>query len=466
MKTDMARQTRREFLKHSLYGGLAAGMSGLGLSGCRQKQTKSEHTNVILISIDTLRADHLGCYGYARPTSPTLDKFASQGLLFEDVSTTSPWTLPAHASLLTGLYPSHNGVQTRRHRLPREIITLANVLRENGFLTTAVVNSHWLSKNYRLNQGFDDFTYVVEDAEEVAPSKVGDKASKWLSKHSSKPFFLFLHYLDVHSDYRSLPRYEKQFVRPYSGIIDGSTAQIVTFRDGLLSLNQADVSHLIDLYDAGIRQMDDSIARLFKLLKKKNLFDNTFIIVTADHGDEFLEHGGVLHGRTQFQELIHVPLIIRGPGLPQSKRIKHIASLVDVMPTTLSLLGIDPPAGLDGIDLRTLWRNGDSEPPPRLLFAEADRNNLIGDKITDDIRRAVRHPRYKLHYDLWKKKTQLYDILGDPQEKVNVADKHGPMADSLLRALKDYMRIKKTGESAPALFPEEIERLKSLGYLR
>ncbi len=183
-------QSRREFLKQSLYAGLNASLAGsLLLSSCGKRQRSA--TNVILISIDTLRADHLSSYGYQRPTSPILDKFASQGLLFEDVSTTCPWTLPAHASLLTGLYPRRNGVRTRTDRMRDDVLTLAEVLREHDFLTAGIVNSHWLSKTNGLDQGFEEFHYVKESANRIRPTKVEDEAKNWLSNAATRGFFFF-----------------------------------------------------------------------------------------------------------------------------------------------------------------------------------------------------------------------------------------------------------------------------------
>ncbi|MCP4402326.1 MAG: sulfatase-like hydrolase/transferase, partial [bacterium] len=177
--------------------------------------------------------------------------------------------------------------------------------------------------------------------------------------------------------------------------------------------------------------------RLFALLEKKDMLDNTLIIVTSDHGEEFLEHGGVLHGRTQFQEVMHVPLLIRGPGILHSKRFKHITSLVDVMPTILALQGISPPASLDGINLCPLWQKSNVQLPQRYIFAEADHNNKI-----NDVKRAVRHLQYKLHYDRSSKEAQLYDLSDDPGEKVDVAHKHTQLVDSMLSNLKDFMNIR------------------------
>jgi arylsulfatase A-like enzyme len=452
--------TRRGFLKGGLGAALAAGLpSSLHLSGCAGGSSPSAPTRVVLISIDTLRADHLGCYGYARATSPTLDRIARRGLLFEDVTSTCPWTLPAHASLLTGLYPRRNGVRTRRDRLPADVPTLAEVFREHGFVTGAIVNCHWLSEANGLHRGFDDFTYVREDVKQVAPSAVGERARQWLTAHAGAPFFLFLHYYDVHSDYRSLPHYQDQFVRPYRGATDGSTLQLIAARYGHLKLDKADIEHLVDLYDASIRQLDDGIARLFGVLEENGLLEDTLVIITADHGEEFLEHGGVLHGQTHFQENVHVPLIVCGPGVPRDRRQGYMTSLVDVPATILGIVGLDPPPG-DGLDLSRLWRPEGPELPSRFVFAEADWNNA-----KNDIRRAVREPHYKLHYDLLTEQLLVFDLSQDPGEKLDIASQRLPVAQSLRHELGEFMRVSRSTESAPELTPEAVEHLRSLGYV-
>ncbi len=462
------RLSRRDLLRYGAYVPLASVLAGVPLlNGCAKRQPGGRIENVVLISIDTLRADHLGCYGYDRPTSPILDKFASKALLFEDVSTPCPWTLPAHGSLLTGLYPSRNGLRTRWEQLPDDVPTLAGLLQQHGFATAGIVNSHWLSPTNGLHRGFEHFVYVKEYADSPEPSKVEDEGLKWLADHSDKPFFLFLHYYDIHSDYASLPRYNEQFLRPYSGTINGSTEQLLDIRYGRIPPpNQADVQHLIDLYDASIRQIDDGMGRVFDVLEKKGLFNNTLVIITSDHGEEFMEHGAILHGRTFFQEVVQVPLIMRGPGLPDGRRIKSMVSLLDIMPTILSLLGITGPSSLDGIDLRQLWQNTRTKASDRILFGEADWNNVVENETVDDIRRMVRRGRFKLHYDRVTKKVQLYDLLSDPHENTNVAAQNSATVDSLFEALQNFMLTEKSGGTVQPLSPEEIERLKSLGYIR
>jgi arylsulfatase A-like enzyme len=455
--------TRRELLKRTLHALVGVSVpASCVFTGCKTERPSEKPRNVILISIDTLRADHLGCYGYTRRTSPTLDRLASQGVIFSDTSSPSPWTLPAHASLLTGKYPSRHALKTHNSYLPADIFPLAHILRENGFHTAAIVNSFYLTRKYGLDRGFNDFVYVRERLNQREPSETEQKALEWLSGNGEQPFFLFLHCYDPHSDYCSLQAYEEEFVRSsYQGTADGTTSQLLEYREGLVRLNQEDLKHLINLYDASIRQMDDGMARLLKFLETEQLLGNTLLIVTSDHGEEFLDHGGVLHGRTQFQELIHVPLIFRGPGVPRSVKIKQIGSLTDILPTVLRILDIPCPGNIDGVDLGFLWQKDAGRSSERYIFSEADHNN-----VKDDIKRAVRTERYKLHYDLLTQSTQLFDLTRDPREETDIASQKPVLVRSLLGHLQAFMQKERTQQSQPSLTPMERERLKSLGYLQ
>lgn len=240
--------------------------------------------NVILISIDTLRPDHLGCYGYERPTSPLLDRIAEEGVLFADASSTSPWTLPAHASLLTGMYPSRNGVKDVVHRLPQDVPTLAAVLSDAGFDTLAVVNSVNVDQRYGLGRGFDRFELVDEFGFDAQGERrivnhghlVIEQALKWLEGRSAeRPFFLFVHFYDVHTDFSPKPEYRDLFVQSYDGPIDGTTTQLLQLRSAGARLSKADLQHLHDLYDAEIRQLDDQLAGMFERLDQAGFGKST-----------------------------------------------------------------------------------------------------------------------------------------------------------------------------------------------
>jgi arylsulfatase A-like enzyme len=418
--------------------------------------------DVILISIDTLRPDHLGAYGYSRPTSPTFDATAQAGVLFEDVTSPSPWTLPAHVSLLSGLYPSHHRIISLDRALDAKIPTLASILADAGYDTAAVINSYTLSRRYGLDRGFRRFRRVKEKP--VNPStEITDQAIEWLEEPREHPIFLFVHYYDVHSDYRSLPNFERQFANEYEGEFDGSTSQLMDVRYGRRTLNQQDVGHLLDLYDAGIRQMDTELARFLSRLDR-GLLDHALLVLTSDHGEEFLEHGGVLHGRTQFQEVLRVPLTIRGPGVPEAVRVSTPVSLVDIVPTLLALLEIRSPENLDGVDLSPLWKGEGERLENRPLFGEADHRHSFKDST-----RSVRQGGHTFHLDPITGKFELYDLERDPEERTNVADSQRGVADQLRKQLFRFMRSAAETRAdilrpATPLTPEEIKRLRELGY--
>jgi arylsulfatase A-like enzyme len=393
----------------------------------------------------------------SRTTSPRLDALAKEGVLFEDALTPSPWTLPSHASMLTGLYPSRHRLISHSTSLPTSVTSITSLLAANGFATAAVVNSHNLSPTFGLHRDFEDFEYVKEVVGSRETSRnITDHAIEWLRRYREQRLFLFIHYYDVHSDYLSLPEYERQFVGPYQGIADGTTKQMVAVRSGKAAFDQEDARHLIDLYDAGIRQMDDEIARL---LTEVGGADDTLLIVTSDHGEEFLEHGGVLHGRTQFEEVMRVPMIVRGAGAPAGLRVPTTVSLIDIMPTILTAVGIPVPTGLDGSDLAPTWRGGGTELGGRYFFGEADHNNA-----EPDVTRAVRHYKDKLHFDRLTRVQTLFDLRTDPGERVDVAANRPEVVARLREQLDHFQQGPATG-NAVNLTPEQIEKLRSLGYV-
>ena len=438
---------------------LVAGAAAYWLSRPRVPRIR----RVVLISVDTLRPDHLGAYGYSRPTSPAFDALAARGVLFEDASSPAPWTLPAHATLLTGLYPGRHGLKAHDRYLPPELETLATRLGRNGWVTAAVVNSHNLSARFGLDRGFQEFRYVEEDVARREPERaIVDQALAWLKRHRDARLFLFVHSYDVHSDYASLPALERAFDTSPPGRADGTTRQLTAFREGRARLAAADAKHLVDLYDAGIRQFDDELARLVDGMRQERLLDDALVIVTSDHGEEFFEHGGVLHGRTQYEEVLRVPLVFVGPALPSGLRVAAPVSLLDVLPTTLALVGVPSPEVADGEDLRPLLRGAG---PRRLLlrplFGEADHNNREPDML-----RSLRQGRLKLHLDRSTGALRLYDLADDPGERLDVAAARADAIVPLRELLDRFLRIQPVVAPALQLAPEEIEKLRALGYVR
>jgi arylsulfatase len=443
-----------------------------GLFACGGGGAGDQPRNVILISIDTLRPDFLGCYGYERPTSPALDRLAEAGTLFEDVTSGSPWTLPGHATMLTGLFPSRHGVKDHVNQLTDE--TLATRLRKEGFRTMAVVNSHNIgTPAFGLMRGFDKerSRYVFEmDPPTGGPilnmgREITDTALGWLRDLDDRRFFLFLHYYDVHTDFTPEARYKAQFVGPYEGKLHGRTPQLARLRDSGAVLTAADIRWLKEMYDAEIRQLDEILSGLFDFLEDSGLADETLVVITSDHGEEYYEHEGLLHGRTQYQELLAIPLFMRGPGVPEGLRIPDPVHQVDIAPTILSLLGVAPTTDVDGIDLTNNWRNPAALPEIRLLYGEADHNNIVDGEKVVDIYKMIRIEDDKLIYNTLTGEIELYDLSQDPGEQKDLSKLDPERAAVLMERLQFYMDNAKPGAGPlPAQTAEQEATLKALGY--
>lgn len=330
-------------------------------------------SNVILISIDSLRSDQLGCYGLQRPTSPAIDSLASQGVRFSNVMSTTSWTLPSHLSLLTGRNLLSHGVITENDRLPDGIPTLAEGLRGAGFTTGGIISMLYLGRQYGFDRGFDEYddksvpAATWYDALRDEPAPVVTKlAIEWLRRNKNSRFFLFLHFWDVHYDYVPPPPYDAMFDPGYQGTLTG-----VNFYHNK-SINQRmparDLQHIIALYDGEVRWVDDHIGEILRAIEELGIDDHTAIIVTADHGDEFFEHGNKGHHKTLYREVLQVPLVMRIPGMAAGQVIDSPVSLVDVMPTVLELAGAPLPPGMDGVSLAPLIR-GQPMGTPRGVYA-------------------------------------------------------------------------------------------------
>jgi arylsulfatase A-like enzyme len=459
---------------------------------------------IVLISMDTVRADHLSVYGYERFTSPTLETLALEGVVFDDASATAPWTLPSHASMFTGRHPTSIGVTTVRSKLREDIPTLASIFAEAGFDTAAVVNSSWLRKeSFNITQGFDKYLFIEERPKRRTPSTwVTDQGLAWLRDRGNRPLFLFMHYYDVHSDYASQRAYEELFVTPYEGIADGSGWQLKEAgferefiemcrkelgtpgclfggaqnkldagKDAeIIRFDEDDVRHLGELYDAGIRQLDAELGRFLAALRREGILDEALLVVTSDHGEAFMEHGHLDHFIPLYQEILHVPLLFRGPGIAQGKRVSLPVSGVDIAPSLLSLAGLAVPPKMEGLDLTPLLRGeAPVEFAERDLYGEASgggSHELMGLEDYVPQYRSLRRGRHKLIYEHRGDSYALYDLDRDPGEQVDISSQQPELTQRLIAAMRErYEGI----EAAPApdaeLAPEEVERLRALGYI-
>ena len=485
---------------------------GCGSGGCFSPDLSdaggTPPRTIVLISIDTLRADHLGVYGHPRFTSPILDAFAAEGVVFDDASATTAWTLPSHASMLTGLFPLGHGVMTAKAGLSEEVRTLAGWFSREGWETAAVVNVLWLKKeHYGLTREFEKYLSIEDpDYGRRGPSTwATDQAMQWIGEQGERPLFLFLHYYDVHADYASLPEYERLLVGPYEGQADGTAWQIerANFADAhveyclrefdpdqcefgsaekirridsqmeRVDFDADDIRHLEELYDAGIRQLDNEIGRLLAFLDARDRSKDSLVVITSDHGEEFMEHGHLAHFLTTYQQSLHVPLLMRGPGVPAGLRLDAPVSLVDLLPTLLGLAGLPQPPDLDGLDISVLWEGTEKSAfSDRYLYGEASGGlqQAAGLPGVYPIFRSIRKGRFKL---IQKNiagviEYALYDLKQDPGEQLDVASLHAEvfaeLRGELVRRHTARADVGPKG-SEVELDQSEIDQLRALGYV-
>jgi arylsulfatase A-like enzyme len=333
-----------------------------------------------VISIDTLRADHLSCYGYARRTSPRIDALAKEGVLFEQVVAAAPWTLPSYGSLFTACTPAvHRAGVNAAHEerfgrdedtskeeleiLRTDLPTLAERLGAGGFASAGFQANSFLRAKNGVDRGFDRWVFYQYHA----PVGV-DLALDWIESHTSAPWFCFLHVMDVHQPYVPPPPFDRKFSERSFTDVEGYPPAIDSLR--AQRPDDAMVRLLLDEYDGAIAYTDQEVGRLLDRLQAQGLLDSTLVVVHADHGEEFWEHGGYEHGHTEYSELLRVPLILRLPGrLAAGKRVGARVRLIDLMPTVLDLLHLPPANGIEGKSLLSLI-DGKAE-PDRECISEA-----------------------------------------------------------------------------------------------
>lgn len=421
----------------------------------RKDGNGSAHPNIILISIDTLRVDHISGYGYESQTTPFLDSLIRRGTSFSNAISPAPWTLPAHLSLFTSLYPHTHGVVNDQLALDDDVITLPMLLQRAGYRTGGFASCLYLFPGYGFDRGFDHY---IERNVFPAPM-LGKEALEWLDETEPGKFFLFLHFYDVHPPHDPQEKYLKMFESSYSGGFTGDVEDLLKARDGSIVFSDEDRRHLKALYNAEIRQLDEALATLMNALKGKGYLDDTLLIVLSDHGEEFFDHGGVLHSRTLYDELIRVPLIVTGPGIPAGKSIEEQVQLIDVMPMILDVCRIKAPGEIEGKSLLPLI-SGDAVDWEQVAFAEADKDNK---KI--DIKRAIRTDKYKFYYDRLTGEEYLFDLTLDPAEKESILASEPELAKMHREKLEKWMGTKR-GTPKKIVFTEnERELLRALGYL-
>jgi arylsulfatase A-like enzyme len=416
--------------------------------------------NVVFLLIDTLRADRLGIYGYARPTSPVIDAAAAYGIVFEDVVSQSSWTKTSMASLWTGTYPIHNGILRYSHVIPEEAVMPAERFHDAGYRTVGLWRNGWVEANFGFAQGFESYVRPAIGAERMriyresrTPNPIAGtdedltiSATDFLKKFGSQRFFLYLHYMDVH-----------QYVYDESSAIFGTSYS--------------------DIYDQSIRWVDRLVGVLFDELESQGLLQRTLVVIAADHGEAFLEHGREGHAQDLHGEVTRVPLILLPPFLIEpGVRVRTTVSNADVWPTLLELVGLPPLPGADGRSLVPLVLaaagagGGDGAPAERPVFAQLERgwgrprakNSASLVSVTDGKLRLLATLS-------GKNPPQLFDRAADPIEKHNLAKSDAADVKRLSALVDDYAK----GAHTPwGVAPREVEldelrlnHLRALGYV-
>ncbi|MDG2307221.1 MAG: sulfatase [Candidatus Binatia bacterium] len=417
-------------------------------------------SNVIVVSIDTLRPDHLGAYGYDEPTSPHLDEFAREGVLFRSAVAPSPTTLPSHTSLFTGLSPSSHGVVISEGRkAPPELVMMAEVLSARGYATASLNDGGYLGAPFGLGQGFEHF--------EQARNSVGRSAKRstrlidrvvsaltWLDSVEPKKFLLFVHSYEVHIPLTPPVETLSIFEESYDGPLGDAILTREWFGRANSTKAPADIQHWIRLYDAAIRSADAGFGALVRGLRERGLYDDSLIVVVSDHGEELGERTGLsLHGKTLFDEALRIPLLVKFPGGEFAGRVvDRQVRLIDVFPTVVGALGLDVPAEIDGESLLPTLRTDDGERPAV--------------SITEGSQAALRQPPWKLYRR--DGALTLFNLEDDPGELRDVAAGYPEIVESLGVKLEEL-----TAEEADLLqrsrrkklSKNRREQLRALGYV-
>ncbi|MCH2171998.1 sulfatase-like hydrolase/transferase [Myxococcota bacterium] len=396
--------------------------------------------NLILISIDTLRADYLNTYGYDRhATSPAIDLLADRGTLFEAVIAPSPWTVPSHMALFTGLDPNILGMDEFANftpRLDRGFTTLAELFQQAGYLTVAFTGTMTMTSTNGFSDGF--YLYhehrVRKRIHRDLESNL-EATDRWLRKHPEKPFFLLFHTFEAHDPY-----FHDEFVEPGMGAVEKQKAK----------------------YASGIAYVDERIGTFLETLEERGLLENTLIVITSDHGEGFEDDHFAFHGRTLFEDVLRVPLIFVGPDIPKGLRIPFQVPLQDVFATLIEYFGLELPPSIQSRSLLSLVRGEENAPRETYLCCMAHHFQ----------REGWRDQRYKFVRS-WRKQglsEALFDLETDPGERINRVSELPEIAERLRQAttertVANKLRAESNEPSAP-VDENYLEQLEALGYIQ
>lgn len=415
--------------------------------------------NIIILGIDTFRADHLKCMGYSRDTMPHTEQRMSAATVFHRAYSTTSWTLPAFHSILTGLYPSSHGVDKYESSLDPSCMTLAELLKNQGYQTAGFISGPFLKSVFGFDQGFDVYDESASSLSsetsqlDITSPKLVRRILPWLEKHHRHPFFLFVHWWDPHYDYIPPEPYRDRFADGYRGRIDGT--RITTYSSDP-TLTEEELAHIVALYDAELFWTDLNLNELYEAMDRFDLSENTLLIIVGDHGEEFREHGRIGHHRTLYQEVIHVPLMVRTPGQDTRRDISDLVSIVDIMPSICEFLDIGVPEPIDGTSFF-----------PASEELEVTKQDCVFAELHGTTNAIVTRT-WSCILDSDSGALELYRLTDDPSESVNLAEAPGIDSDLPERLWRWFSeKQNRTSESAQAEIDEDMdERLRSLGYIQ
>ena len=464
---------------------LCASLLSLTLSACHQQSIDDAEdgrgrrfpgANIVLISIDTLRADHLSLYGYTRPTSPRLDEFARDAITFTNFVNNGGGTLPVHMTMMTGLPPlAHNVLEKNERTLDPGRITLAEQLSDEGYRTVAFVDSGYVRAKFGFDQGFDLYDDQGGGFAEILP-----KTLEWLDAgaSSTEPFFLFVHTYDVHSKWRDLPyscpgyqnRYAEGALGSWDGCAEGLCASslLLSINENVRANIENSSSNIVDssklklmkdLYDGCINYADDQLAILFNRLHDLGLFENSIVVVTSDHGEEFLENGLFLHQNPFFETNMRIPFILRLPGGAKTEVVvDRLASTSSIMPTLLDLLDIPVNNQVIGSSLtRSIWGNEEV----------VEYVHIMGGALRTDRKKFIARGDQEHFFDLLEDPLEQRNLVSDHVDEARAMKKSAlQAANSDKRAFDEFIEQQSETSAVPRrLLPQEIEQLRALGYV-
>ena len=442
------------------------------LSGSFVKQANSPKKNrdIMLYVIDTLRADHVGCYGYERNTTPNIDAFSAENAFYADAYATSSWTKPSGASILSGLLPHNHRANSRDAKLPEELLTLPEILQEQGYYTAAFITNGALADYFGFAQGFDKFIYFPEDN---ATRKVHTRASEvnrklfsflqdYQAQEARKPLFLLFWSTDPHNPYTPPEDVQGLFEIQQYEPVETRLKLLSDIRHKGLKLTASQLEYVKTRYDQEIFANDRAFGDLLDKLKALNLYEDMMIVLTADHGDEFFEHGGVGHALTLYNEQIRIPFIVKSPDIAPG-RYQHAVQIADIYPTILDCLDIEAPYPLDGV---SLLRPAD---PQRVIYSEV---TFAGNDVVarQDKEKKLILNRLYLRPPVEESVLPVFesyaadDLYEQEQLDINGFDDFFRIQD--LSSLSDQKNILGVSGEAIELSPELDQKLRELGYTK